>query len=70
MVTPSSRRRKCRCFFHDLDLTFLRVDPAIITLTSESSWMPEVRVPGSGKPDSLVIAAARCYALLPPILIL
>lgn len=40
IVRQSSRRRKCRCFFHDLDLTFLRVDPAIITLTCGSSWMP------------------------------
>lgn len=40
IVRPSSRRRKCRCFFHDRDFTFLRVDPAIITLTSGSSWMP------------------------------
>lgn len=43
MVWPSSRRRKCRCFFHDRDLTFLRVDPAIITLTWGSSWIPAQR---------------------------
>lgn len=40
IVIPSSRSRKCRCFFHERDLTFLRVDPAIITLTSGSSWIP------------------------------
>lgn len=40
IVRPSSRSRKCRCFFHERDLTFLRVDPAIITLTSGSSWIP------------------------------
>lgn len=40
IVRPSSRSRKCRCFFHERDFTFLRVDPAIITLTWGSSWIP------------------------------
>lgn len=40
IVRPSSNRRKWRCFFQDRDLTFLRVDPAIIRFISGSSWMP------------------------------
>lgn len=39
IVRPSSRRRKCRCLFHIRDLTFLRVDPVIITLIWGSSWV-------------------------------
>lgn len=39
-VRPSSRRWKCRCFFQERDLTFLRVEPCIITCTSRSSRIP------------------------------
>lgn len=41
IVRPSSRRRKCLCLFQERDLTFLRVDPSIILLTSGSSGTPE-----------------------------
>lgn len=40
IVKPSSRRRKWRFFFQERDLTFLRIDPAIITLTCGSSSTP------------------------------
>lgn len=52
MVRPSSCSRKCRCFFHDLDLTFFNMAPAFITWRSLS---PLATVQDQGLPSCLQI---------------